>query len=200
MYSYASRVPVARPLGHHRLHPRPATEPERDAGRCPRIGARDARGGASMSTATTSTTHDQDKALRDRIGRVQIPALIVAGVGLLVCAIGYFMNRAAVLQRLPDGVHLRRRVPAGEPGPALAAPPGRRVLGLRDPPPLRIGRDDPAVHGLAVPAALAGADRPLRVGQSRARRARPPAATQAGVSERHLVHRPRGRCTSASGR
>ena len=40
MYSYAARVESGRSMGHCRLHPRPATEPARDAGRRACGGAR----------------------------------------------------------------------------------------------------------------------------------------------------------------
>jgi len=42
MLGYSAQIPPARPLGHHRLHPRPAAQPQRESRRLARRASREA--------------------------------------------------------------------------------------------------------------------------------------------------------------
>src|SRR5262249_42359440 len=80
--------PAPGPVGDHRLHPRPATEPACPARRPSRkgtAGGPKSPGGKTMSTVSSSVTSQE-------WDRVQRKALIAGAAGLVLCVAGVLLS------------------------------------------------------------------------------------------------------------
>ena len=153
MYSYASRVPADDRWAIVAYIRALAAQPERPARRRPRPRSElpNSKEDGAMSTDDLASRTPRRSPWPERVQR---PALIAGGRrprSLCVCWSAVDRPRR-VLPGVPGGLPVLARDRAGVAGGADAPPPGRRRLGVRDPPAARGGDDDAPPDGPAVPA------------------------------------------------